>query len=81
MKKISFRLKSYIVNDSCCGENLKKPQHQNDVPVASFTGTTGMLNDFRNPDNRPNILNVQRDEPVLIEGSGLTDDEDLKLLF
>ena len=62
-------------------KTLKKPEHQNDAPVASFTGTTGMLNDFRNPDNPPNIVNVQRDEPVLIEGSGLTDDEDLKLLF
>ena len=42
--------------------------------------TTNMLNDFRNAETQPNN-NDQRDEPFFIDGSCLTDDEDLKFVF
>ena len=38
-----------------------------------------MLNDSRSPGIQPDN-NEKRDEPFLIGGSGLTDDEDLKVM-
>ena len=49
------------------------------LSVASSTDATDMLNDSRSPGIQPDN-NEKRDEPFLIGGSGLTDDEDLKVM-